>query len=166
MFSYISESMPWFAKLSAYLREAIYQYIVYGTPWLSKITFLGMKDHALQFAMVGTVAPKLINTQTIVTAIVVGTLSAGGSAYLTVQTVAAKVEMILTQQARIEQMIEKSSEISRIHQLTDETRLSRIEGALFAGNSPNHTIGSGLAGNGQGTTGMGSPHGMNGGVRR
>ena len=128
MFDHAIDGLPWLAKLNANARESIYQFVMFGMT-----------------------APKLVNTQSIVTALFVGTLSAGGGAYLTVQTVATKVEMIVAQQARIEKMIENSSEISRIHQLTDETRLSRIEGALFGNNSQ---------------AGMVGPHGMNGGVRK
>jgi hypothetical protein len=130
MLDHAIDSLPWLSKLNANMRESIYQFVMFGMT-----------------------APKLVNTQSIVTALFVGTLSAGGGAYLTVQTVATKVEMIVAQQARIEKMIENSSEISRIHQLTDETRLSRIEGALFGNNNQ-----SGMSGPG--------PHGMNGGVRK
>ena len=121
-----------------------------GLPWLAKLN-ANMRENIYQFVAFGMTAPKLVNTQTVITGLVVGAISAGGGAYLTVQTVATKVEMILSQQARIEKMIENSSEISRIHQLTDETRLSRIEGALFGSNHQ---------------AGMAGTHGMNGGVRK
>ena len=113
MIDHVIEQMPWLAKLNANARESIYQFVMFGMT-----------------------SPKLLNTQTIMTALVVGVLSAAGGAYLTVQNTATKVEMFSSQLARIERMIENSSEISRIHQLTDETRLSRIEGALFNANLP------------------------------
>jgi hypothetical protein len=122
-----------------------------GLPWLAKLN-ANMRENIYQFVMFGMTTPKLINTQTIVTAIVVGVLSAAGSAYLSVQNTATKVEMFSSQLARIERMIENSSEISRIHQLTDETRLSRIEGALFNSHLP-------AAGTGDMSGGM---HGMSG----
>ncbi len=122
-----------------------------GLPWLAKLN-ANMRESIYQFVMFGMTAPKLVNTQTIMTALVVGVLSAAGGAYLTVQNTATKVEVFASQLARIERMIENSSEISRIHQLTDETRLSRIEGALFSSNLP-------PAGTGDMSGGM---HGMSG----
>ena len=64
-----------------------------GLPWLAKLN-ANMRENIYQFVMFGMTSPKLINTQTIVTAIVVGVLSAAGSAYLSVQNTATKVENV------------------------------------------------------------------------
>ena len=122
-----------------------------GLPWLAKLN-ANMRENIYQFVMFGMTAPKLVNTQTIMTAIAVGVLSAAGSAYLTVNKNSLEVESIAKQLARIEKMIETSSEISRIHQLTDETRLSRIEGALFS-NPPPAGVGD-MSGGMHGMSGM------------
>lgn len=122
-----------------------------GLPWLAKLN-ANMRENIYQFVMFGMTAPRMINQQTVITAIVVGVLSAAVGAYMTVHKMTFEVDAVSKQLARIEKMIETSSEISRIHQLTDETRLSRIEGALFS-NPPPAGVGDmsggvhGMAGN-------------------
>lgn len=108
MIEHAIDHFPWLAKLNANARESIYQFVMFGMT-----------------------APKLINTQTVMTAIAVGVISAAAGAFLTVQNTASRVDALSGQLLRIEKMIETAAEINRVHQLTDETRLSRIEGALF-----------------------------------